>query len=75
METLLLTACFTDTNCKYQDVQWFESKEECIDMKTLHEEIPIDGDWKSVEYVCKPVGKRAVQPAYRDAQRTNEKVI
>tara|TARA_Y100000114_G_scaffold64773_1_gene59339 strand:+ start:1503 stop:1694 length:192 start_codon:yes stop_codon:yes gene_type:complete len=58
--SLLLTACFTDTNCKYQDVQWFESKEECIDMKTLHEEIPIDGDWKSVEYVCKPVGSKEV---------------
>ena len=56
---ILLTVCLGST-CIDQDVQWFESKEECIDMKALHEEIPIDGDWKSVEYVCKPVGSKEV---------------
>ena len=58
--TLLLTACLSDTNCKYQDIQWFESEKECNAMKLLHEEIPTDGDWKTVNYVCKPVGSEAL---------------
>ena len=58
--SLLLTACFTDTNCKYQDVQWFKTKEQCIEMKIVHEEIPIDGNWKSITYKCQPVNSKEV---------------
>ena len=58
--TLLLTACLTDTNCKYQDVQWFDTETECNQNKLLHEEIPIDGNWKKVSYECKPVGSKAI---------------
>ena len=58
--SLLLTACFTDTNCKYQDVQWFETQEECNEMLPTYAEIPSDGDWDTVEYICKPVGSRGV---------------
>ena len=47
-------------SCIKQDVQWFEEKYQCVEMKALHEELPIDGDWKSVEYVCKPVGSKEV---------------
>ena len=56
--SLLLTTCFTDTNCKYQDVQWFYTKEQCMEMKIVHEEIPIDGYWKSITYKCQPVGSK-----------------
>ena len=42
--TLLLTACLTDTDCKYQDVQFFATEEQCLVGKLSHEEIPSDGD-------------------------------
>tara|TARA_B100001121_G_scaffold41581_1_gene35572 strand:- start:325 stop:462 length:138 start_codon:yes stop_codon:yes gene_type:complete len=38
-----------------QDVQWFDDKTTCIEMKTAHEEIPPDGSFSSVEYECVPV--------------------
>ena len=50
--TLLLTACFTDTDCRYQNVQFFDNKQECVVLKTELEEK--DGHWKTVEYQCKP---------------------
>ncbi len=28
--TLLLTACFSDTECLYQNVQFFETQDECL---------------------------------------------
>jgi len=56
--TLLLTACLTDTDCKYQDVQFFATEEQCLVGKLLHEDIPSDGDWKSVTYNCKPYGSK-----------------
>ena len=27
-------------------------------MKMIHEDIPLDGDWKAVTYKCKPVGSK-----------------
>ena len=44
--SLWLTACFTSTDCRYQDVQWFDTKQQCVEMKLIHEDIPMDGDWK-----------------------------
>ena len=29
-------------------------------MKRIHEDLPIDGDWKSVEYKCTIVGAKEV---------------
>ena len=29
-------------------------------MQTLHEELPIDGDWKTVDYKCTVVGGKEV---------------
>ena len=31
--SLWLTACFTSTDCRYQDVQWFDTKQQCVEMK------------------------------------------
>ncbi len=56
--SLWLTACFTDTNCRHQDVQWFDTQQKCVEMKMIHEDIPLDGDWKAVTYKCKPVGSK-----------------
>ena len=41
-----------------QDVQWFEKEQECKVMLERYISIPVDGDWDTVEYVCKPVGSR-----------------
>lgn len=52
---ILLTVCLGST-CINQDVQWFDSKQECDTMLTVYTEMPSDGDWDTVEYICKPVG-------------------
>ena len=57
--TLLLTACFSDTNCLYQNVQFFENKEECVVLKT-ELEVMRDGDWKTIDYQCRPLGSQDV---------------
>ena len=54
---LLLTVC-SGTICLEQDVQWFESRANCETMLVQYAEIPADGDWDTVEYVCKPLGSR-----------------
>ncbi len=54
---ILLTVCSGST-CLEQDVQWFETQKECQTMLVSYAEIPADGDWDTVEYVCKPVGSR-----------------
>ena len=52
---ILLTVCL-GSNCLEQDVQWFDSQAECKQMLQSYIEMPIDGDWDSVTYECKPVG-------------------
>jgi len=55
---ILLTVCLGST-CIEQDVQWFETKSQCDQMLVEYSEIPADGDWDIVEYICKPVGSKA----------------
>mgnify|MGYP001301828345 CR=1 FL=1 len=55
--TLLLAACFSDTNCLYQNVEFFDNKEECVVLKT-ELELMIDGNWKTVDYQCRPLGSQ-----------------
>ena len=52
---ILLTVCSGST-CLEQDVQWFETQSECEVMMVEYTEIPVDGDWDTVEFICKPVG-------------------
>ena len=54
---ILLTVCLGST-CIDQDVQWFETKEKCREALIEYMEIPADGNWDVVEYICKPVGSR-----------------
>ncbi len=49
--SLLLTDCI-QTTCAKQSIQWFEEKQQCIEFKILHEELPQDGHWNTVEYKC-----------------------
>ena len=53
--TLLLTACFTDTDCRYQNVQFFDNKLECVVLKT-DLEVMKDSHWKTIDYLCIPLG-------------------
>ncbi|OUW57548.1 MAG: hypothetical protein CBD57_04555 [Candidatus Pelagibacter sp. TMED197] len=50
---LLLTVCMNDGKCHYQNVGLYDSREMCIASKNMHEELPIDGLWTSVNYECK----------------------
>jgi hypothetical protein len=52
---ILLTVCLGST-CIDQDVQWFETEEQCKSMLITYGQLPPDGDWDVVEYICKPVG-------------------
>ena len=54
---ILLTVCSGST-CIEQDVQWFDTQSKCEYAMIEYVEIPPDGDWDSVEYVCKPVGSK-----------------
>ena len=56
----MLTVCMDSQSCIKQDVQWFEEKYQCVEMKALHEELPIDGDWKTINYKCIIVGAKEV---------------
>ncbi len=52
---ILLTVCIGST-CVEQDVQWFDNEPECKEMLVIYTGIPSDGDWDTVEYICKPLG-------------------
>lgn len=54
---IFLTACL-DTQmlqCATQDVQWFDTKEQCEIALEEYTEIPQDGDFKTIEWQCKPL--------------------
>ena len=53
---LVLTACTPQGECYKQTIQWFDSEPECLEIKAIHESIPPDGAWKTVEYSCGIVG-------------------
>tara|TARA_Y100001937_G_scaffold125684_1_gene193035 strand:+ start:2362 stop:2559 length:198 start_codon:yes stop_codon:yes gene_type:complete len=58
--SLLLTVCFNHPSgqCLKQDIQWFDEKSQCFEMKEMHENIPKDGNWKTVKYKCTVVGSK-----------------
>ena len=56
---ILLTVCLGST-CLEQDVEWFKTKQECDKMIKFYAEMPADGHWDTVEYICKPVGSTSI---------------
>jgi len=53
-----LQVCLGST-CLSQEVQRFDppqAKISCEKMLTAYTEIPADGNWDSVEWICKPLG-------------------
>ena len=53
---VMLNVCFENGQCFSQTIQWFENEPECLEFKAIHESIPRDGDWNTVEYSCDIVG-------------------
>ncbi len=51
---ILLTVC-SGTTCLEQDVQQFETKAQCKTMLVEYTEMPADGHWDTVKYICKPL--------------------
>ena len=51
---ILLTVCLGST-CLEQDIQHFDTKEECDIVLDEYILLPTDGDWDTVEYRCKPI--------------------
>jgi len=51
---ILLTACLGNS-CVEQDVQWFETREECEAKLPEYLAVPPDQNWTSVTYQCKPL--------------------
>ena len=45
---LMLSVCSTQ-QCITQQVLETTAKDKCIHHKTMHEQLPIDGFWKSIE--------------------------
>ena len=56
---ILLTVCL-GSECVSQDIQWFDEETQCKEMLVKYMAIPPDGDWDSIEYICKPVGSEGV---------------
>jgi hypothetical protein len=53
--TLLLTVCSADT-CVKQEVEFFRTEKECVQMQMVYDQMPKDGDWDSIDYRCKVIG-------------------
>ena len=56
---ILLTVCM-DGECRTQDVQWFDTEKECVNMLVQYQNIPQDRNWQTVDYICKPLNASAV---------------
>ena len=51
---ILLIVCSGST-CLEQDVQWFDTKAKCETELVEYVDMPTDGHWDTVIYICKPV--------------------
>jgi len=58
--SLMLTVCLDSHTCIEQSVQWFDEKTQCVEAQAIHEGIPPDGNWKSVNYKCTVVGAKEI---------------
>ena len=54
---LILTICMAEgTGCFSQPVGFHDTKQKCLASKYMHEELPTDGQWSSIDYECKLLG-------------------
>ncbi len=56
---LTLTVCSSTGACMSQDIDLYSTVKECNDALIMYQEVPTDGDWKSVEYTCHIPGAKA----------------
>ena len=52
---ILLTVCLQG-DCMSQEVMTFNNQKTCETVRQRYTEIPKDGHWTSVTYICKPKG-------------------
>ena len=52
---ILLTVC-SGSACLEQDVQRFDTKAKCETELVEYIDMPTDGHWDTVKYICKPLG-------------------
>lgn len=52
---ILLTVCL-NSDCKSQEVNTFADQKSCEIVRQQYTEIPADGHWDTVTYICKPQG-------------------
>ncbi len=50
---ILLTVCLQG-DCMSQEIMTFRDQKTCEAIVQRYTEIPIDGHWTSVTYICKP---------------------
>ena len=50
---LMLSVC-SSGQCMSQTVLETTAQDVCINQKSLHEQLPQDGNWTTIEYKCKP---------------------
>lgn len=50
---LILSVCSSE-QCISQIVLETTAKDRCMYQKVMHEQLPPDGPWKTIEYKCKP---------------------
>ena len=58
---LLLTACL-DTQmmqCATQDVQHFDTQNQCEKALVEYTSMPADGNWSTIEWQCKPLNSES----------------
>ena len=56
---LTLTVCNYSGSCLSQDIDLYHTVDECENALVLYSELPKDGIWKSVEYICRIPGAKA----------------
>lgn len=56
---LILTVCDLQ-GCVSQKVDNYENEEVCLIDKADYEQIPRDGGWKSINYICKPANSEKI---------------
>ena len=50
---VLVLSVRTTDRCITQTVLETNTKNKCVNEKVLHEELPVDGPWRTIEYNCK----------------------
>ena len=51
---IYVNACL-GTTCVSQEIQRFDTQSQCIEILPAYRDIPLEGDWSSIVWECKPL--------------------